>query len=149
MPTGLPTSPPSYQRVLALDYGTVRCGLAWTDALGLTAQPLPALRTSLLWGRLEQLIKEGPVGTLLLGYPLKDDGTPTDATPHVEAFAEQFHKRYPKLTLVLWDEADTSRRAKQALHQAGHKRKQRADKLALNSIAATMLLQDYLSTAER
>lgn len=132
-------------RTLALDYGLKRCGLAWSDPLGLTAQPLPTVDTPALAAELTRRIAEGPVSTLVLGWPRRLDGADTDLTPHVAALEAQLAAAHPTLRLVRWDERLSSRAASQAIAQAGT-RAQRRDKRLVDQVAAVMILQDYLAS---
>ena len=132
-------------RVLAIDWGAKRCGLAWTDPLGLSTNPLPGVAPSALLATLDGLVQTGPVGTLVLGHPRNLDGSPTDATGPVEALYAQLRTLYPTLSVVLLDERLTSRRAQQVLHESGLGRKRRQDKARLDALSAVLLLQTYLA----
>ncbi|MFW5659162.1 MAG: Holliday junction resolvase RuvX [Bacteroidota bacterium] len=131
-------------RILAIDYGTKRTGLAWTDPLGMFATRLEPVDTRELLPTLERYVREGPVGRIILGWPTNFDGSPTHATPHVEAFHQQLLERFPGLEIELFDEQMTTKRARQAMLEGGASRKQRRDKHLINSLSAVILLQDYL-----
>ncbi|MBX3101621.1 MAG: Holliday junction resolvase RuvX [Bacteroidetes bacterium] len=130
-------------RVLAIDYGAKRTGLAWTDPLRMIASPLEACHTTELFPRLETLIAQG-VEEVVLGYPTRLDGRPTDSTTAVEAFAQKLCERWPAIPLHLVDERFSSRLAAQALHQAGATRQQKQNKMLENSVSAAILLQNFL-----
>lgn len=130
-------------RVLAIDYGSKRTGLAWTDPLRMIASPLDACYTTELMSRLEQLVAQG-VTELVLGYPTRLDGRPTHNTEAVETFAAQLRARWPQLPLHLVDERLSSRLAAQALYQAGATRAQKHNKMLENSVSAAILLQNFL-----
>lgn len=132
-------------RTLALDYGLARSGLAWTDPLGLTAQPLPTVPTAQLLDELARRVADGPVHTLVLGWPRRLSGADTDLTPHAAALEQRLRAAFPALTLIRWDERLTSRAASQAIAQAGT-RAQRRDKGLVDQVAAVLILQDYLAS---
>lgn len=133
-------------RVLCIDYGEARCGFAWTDPLGMFASPLGGCARADVWAYAEKLFAQDQVSRLALGYPLKPDGSPTDATPFVEAFQREWEKRYPCVPVVRCDERYTSRDAADAMIQAGVPRKKRRDKLTLDAMSATLILQRYLES---
>jgi putative Holliday junction resolvase len=81
---------------------------------------------------------------VLIGMPLREDGSDTDSTPYVRVFVEDFSKKFPALTVELRDEAYTSKLAMQAMVQAGVKKKQRREKGNLDKLSATIILQEYL-----
>lgn len=127
-------------RILAIDYGLRRTGLAWTDPEKRIALPLSGVETALLWVHLDRLISE--VEKVIIGYPRHMDGGPTDMTAPVESFYQQFQKRYPALSIELVEE----RLSTQA---AGHYVRQmppsvRRDKSITDRVAATILLETYL-----
>jgi putative Holliday junction resolvase len=136
-------------RILAIDYGEKRTGLAWTDPLRLFATALPGIDTNQVPVRLRALVAEGPVDTIVLGLPQRLDGRPTHATAAVHALAQRLHTDYPTLNVMLWDERFTSQMATQTLLEAGVNRKKRADKHTINSLSAVILLQHYLERQNR
>ena len=131
-------------RTLAIDYGTKRTGLAWTDPLGMFATKLDPVPTTELPATLQRIVSEGPVETIVLGWPTNFDDSPTDATPHVERFHRTLLNKYPELQVVLFDEQMTTQRARQVMWQGGASKKQRRDNHLINSVSAVILLQDYL-----
>lgn len=133
-------------RILAIDYGAVRTGFAWTDPLQMIATALPACETSQIWEVLNAWLTTEPIELVVIGMPLRMNNEPTHATPLVEAFAEEFRKKYPNIDFKFWDERFTSKMAQDTMIQAGAKKKQRQDKLTINSVSATILLQNYLAS---
>jgi putative holliday junction resolvase len=139
--------PPSLTRTLAIDWGQKRCGLAWTDPLGLSTNPLDFVPPQLLLPTLQRLVVEGPVGTIVLGYPTRPDGTDTHSTEAVRALAAQLQTTFPGVQLVLQDERFTSREAKSLLIQGGIGRQQRREKGRVDTLSAVLLLQAYLESS--
>lgn len=134
------------KRTVGIDYGEKRCGLARTDALGLMAHYLEPCLTEELFQRLDALLVESPFDRLVLGLPRRFDLRPTHSTAAVEALAEKLRRRYPEAELVLWDERLTSKMARQVLHDSGLSRSRRERKDEINSVSATLILQNYLDS---
>ena len=135
----------SRPRTLCLDLGRKRVGLAVSDELGITAQGLPTLAIRGLDDLLRQLtpiVAEYRIADIVLGLPQKLDGSDTDLTSFVRQAKEKLEARFG-LPVRLYDERLTSKIAQQAVHDMGHKLKGR--KQALDRIAATIILTDYLS----
>lgn len=131
-------------RILAIDYGEKRTGLAWTDPLRMFATSLPGIDTHMLTSKVNTLIAEGPVDTIVVGLPQRLDGRPTHATEAAQQLAQRLQVAHPTVRVVLWDERFTSQMASQTLLEAGVNRKKRADKHTINSLSAVILLQHYL-----
>lgn len=137
-------------RVLAIDYGRARIGLALSDPLGITVRPLPALAnqgTGATMNALERLVVEEQVDRLVLGLPLTLDGKEGPACQEVRRFAEQLVQRFPRLPLEQVDERLTSKHAHALLKGAGLKARRRAE--LADSTAAVLLLQSYLQRSKR
>ncbi len=131
-------------RALAIDYGTVRTGLAVTDPLCIIASPLTTVNTSELWSFLEDYIERESVATVIVGYPTHLNGTPADIVPLIDAFAEKLQARFPSITLIRQDERLTSKMASQAIVHSGLHKKKRADKGLIDRVSATIILQEWL-----
>ena len=131
-------------RILAIDYGTKRTGLAVTDPLQIIASGLDTVPTQDLLDYLDRYFSEEEVTTVVLGEPRHADGNPTKVTPHVIGLKRKLEKLYPELKVVLQDEAFTSFMAKEAILQSGVKRKKRRDKALVDKMAATLILREYL-----
>lgn len=131
-------------RILGIDYGTKRVGLAVTDPLQIIATPLTTVDTPLALDHIAKYIAENEVEKILIGYPTDLQGRPTDATFHVEGFIKALHKRLPQMPVEKWDESYTSRMAMQSLVAGGIKKKQRRDKKLLDQVSAAIILQEYL-----
>lgn len=133
-------------RILAIDYGTKRTGLAVTDPLQIIANGLETVATHQLWDYLERYLTTEQVQTIVIGEPRHADGTPTQIVPHIKGLMRRLEKRFPAIELVLQDERFTSVEAKEALLASGVNRKKRREKGLLDKIAATIILQEYLET---
>ncbi len=133
-------------RILALDYGKKRTGVAATDPLQIIATAVDTVDTGELIGWLKKYIAAEPVEMIVIGYPLNFDDTPTDATPLVEKFIGKFKNVFPDMPVVTWDERMTSKMASQAIAEMGLKKKIRERKELVDSIAAVIILREYLES---
>lgn len=136
-------------RVLAIDYGLKRSGLAVTDPACLIASALETVETSALFPYLKRFVTTEAVEGFVVGLPVGLDGRETDATPHVRAFIARLHRDFPGLWVETVDERFTSRIAQQTLVTSGKGRKARQDKGALDRISATLILQSWLDRRGR
>lgn len=133
-------------RILALDYGKKRTGVAATDPLQIIATAVDTVDTGELIGWLKKYIAAEPVERIVIGYPLNFDDTPTDATPLVEKFIIKFKNVFPDMPVDTWDERMTSKMASQAIAEMGLKKKIRERKELVDSIAAVIILREYLES---
>ena len=131
-------------RILAIDYGLKRTGLAVTDPLQLIATGLPTIDTTRLMPFLRDYLAREQVDTLVIGDPRNLDGSDTDATPRVQHFIQAFQKIFPAVAVVRVDERYSSKMARQAMLEMGLKKSQRREKGRVDEIAASLLLQEYL-----
>lgn len=133
-------------RILAIDFGKKRTGLAVTDPLQIIASGLETVDSNELIGYLKKYFAAEQVDKVLIGYPLNWDDTPTDATPLVDKFLKQFQHVFPNMLFELCDERFTSKMATDAMLQMGLKKKARANKALIDEISATIILQEYLQS---
>lgn len=133
-------------RILALDYGKKRTGVAVTDPLQIIATAVDTVDSNELIGWLKKYMQQEQVELLVIGYPLALDGSPTDATPLVEKFIGKFANVFPQLPVVKVDERFSSKMASQSIAEMGLKKKQREDKSLIDAVSAVILLRDYLET---
>lgn len=133
-------------RILCIDYGAKRTGLAVTDPLRIIARGLTALDTKDLFPFLKKYLKEEEVELILIGDPKNLDDTDTHATSLVNQFIKKLQKEFPSTPVERVDERYTSKMAVQAMLQMGMKKKDRRDKKNTDEIAATIMLQEYLNT---
>ncbi|MDX1907643.1 MAG: Holliday junction resolvase RuvX [Bacteroidia bacterium] len=133
-------------RILAIDYGQKRTGLAWTDPLRIIATGLETLDTSQLETRLAELVRTGPVTEIVLGFPTRTDGTDTHVTQDVRDLGARLAAAWPGVQVHYWDERFSSRQAMEAMIRGGVKKKQRSDKQLINQVSATLILQAFMES---
>lgn len=133
-------------RIISIDYGLRRTGLAWTDPLQIIASGLDTVATSQLMNELKAMVAKEPVEGFLLGWPTRLDGSDTNSTEAVRKFKARLEKTFPKLYVQLWDEQFTSKMAVQAMVAAGVSRKKRREKGSIDRMSATLILQEYLAS---
>lgn len=133
-------------RILALDYGKKRTGIAVSDPLQIIARALETVDSNELIGYLKKYFKEEEVEKVIIGFPLNFDDTPTHATPLVEKFIGKYQHVFPHIPIEKVDERLSSKMASQAISQMGLKKKERENKELIDTVAATILLQDYLES---
>lgn len=136
-------------RLLAIDYGTKRVGLAVTDPLALVGTPLATVGTAALFDFLREYCVRESVGLFLLGYPLTLRGEENAWTREVKRIKNRLHAEFPNQPVYLLDERMSSKMASRTLHSLGLSRKQRHNKAHLDSISATILLNNYLQNPHR
>jgi putative Holliday junction resolvase len=131
-------------RILSIDYGSKRTGLAVTDPLKIIASGLTGLHTKDLEIYLTNYFKTEEVELVIIGHPTNWDDSDTHATPLVQAFINRFEKIFPAIPIIKVDERYTSKLASQSMVASGMKKKDRQNKHLVDEIAATIMLQEYL-----
>jgi putative Holliday junction resolvase len=131
-------------RILAIDYGKKRVGIAVTDPMQMIAQPLVTIDTPKIFDFLKDYFSKEKVDTIVLGEPKRLNGLDTDATPLVAAFKTKLWELFPNMPIVMIDERLTSRMAKQTLIDAGYKKIARQNKKLVDTVAAALILQLYM-----
>ena len=131
-------------RILAIDYGTKRTGLAVTDELQIIASGLTTVRTHDLFDYLSQYFLKENVELVVLGEPKQVDGNLSKNEEHIQQFLNRFKKLFPQMPVKRIDERFTSKMAFQTMIDSGLKKKQRQDKALIDEISATIILQTYL-----
>lgn len=131
-------------RILAIDYGTKRTGIAVSDPLRLIAGGLETVATKELERWLEAYFGREEVSTIVLGKPSRMDGTPSDTWRFIEPLAARLRRRYPDKQVVFHDERFTSVLAHRAMLESGIGRMARRDKALVDKISATIILQSYM-----
>jgi putative Holliday junction resolvase len=134
-------------RILAIDYGLKRTGLAVTDPLQIIATGLTTIESKELIPFLKKYFIKETVELILIGEPKNWDNTDTHATPLVEKCIKNLQKNFPAIPIKKVDERYTSKMAKQAMIEMGMKKMERRNKALVDEIAATMMLQEYLRTS--
>ena len=132
-------------RILSIDFGGKRTGLAVTDPLQIIATALETVDTHHLYEFLKKYVVAEQVEKIIIGYPLNLNDTPTHATPLVDAAVKRLNKLFPLVPVEKVDERFSSRRASEAMLEMGMKKKDRRQKGNTDQIAATLLLQEYLN----
>jgi putative Holliday junction resolvase len=133
-------------RILAIDYGKKRTGLAVTDPLQIIANGLTTVNTQELFDYLKAYISKEDVEKIIIGLPYQLDGSPTDATPSVLHCIRRLKNSFPAIPIVPVDEQFSSKMASRAMVEMGMKKKDRQKKELVDEIAATILLQEYMQT---
>jgi putative Holliday junction resolvase len=136
-------------RLLAIDYGTKRTGIAVTDPLQIIASPLQTVPTHELLLFLKDYLTREPVDALVVGMPRQLSGRETDLTPPVRGFINQLRKAFPDMPVHEEDERFTSVMAQRALVEGGMKRKQRQEKGNVDKVSAAIILQSFLQRTTR
>ncbi|MES2881081.1 MAG: Holliday junction resolvase RuvX [Bacteroidota bacterium] len=135
-------------RIISIDYGGKRCGVAVTDPLQMIATGLTTVETPRLLNFLKDYFSKEQVELVIIGLPTNLDDSATHATPLVEKFVAAFQKHIPTISIKMIDERFTSKLAAQAIAQMGLKKKDREKKELVDEVAATMMLQEYLENGK-
>lgn len=133
-------------RILAIDYGRKRVGIAVTDPLQIVANRLETVRAHDIFDYLTKYFESEDVESVVIGYPLNMDGNPSEAVIYINPFIKQFVKRFPDMRIVQFDERFTSKMAHQTMRDAGLKKMKRRDKALVDAISATIILQSYMES---
>lgn len=131
---------------MAFDYGTKRIGIAVTDPLQIVATALTTVHPNDIWQFLEEYLKTEQVQTFVVGKPKQMDGTDSQSASHVLGFVRRLRKTYPQINVEELDERFTSKMASAVILESGVKKSKRKDKGIIDTVSATILLQDYLSS---
>lgn len=131
-------------RIIAIDFGKKRTGLAVSDPLQIIATALDTVDSNELIGYLKNYINREPVERIIIGYPLNLDDSPTDATPLVDRFIRKFANVFPDLPVEKTDERMTSKIASREIAAMGLRKKVSERKELIDEVSAVMMLQDYL-----
>ena len=132
-------------RVVALDYGRKRTGIAVTDPLQLIASGLTTMPTHELLDFLKRYLEEEDVVRFIVGEPKQMNNTPSEAEIYIAPFLNRLEKTFPKVPIERQDERFTSKMAFQSMIEGGLKKKQRRNKALIDEISATIILQAYLN----
>jgi putative Holliday junction resolvase len=132
-------------RIISIDYGLKRTGIAVTDPLQIIASALTTIDSARIFTFLEEYLNKEPVELILIGDPHNLDGSPTDLTTDVHRIVGILKKKFPGIPVKTIDERYSSVMASRAMVQMGMKKKNRREKGIVDQIAASMMLQEYLS----
>jgi putative holliday junction resolvase len=136
-------------RILSIDYGLKRTGIAVTDPLQIIASGLTTVESRQLIPFLKDYFSKEQVELIIIGEPKNWDDTDTHATPLVEKCIKDLQKNFPGTPIRKVDERFTSKMAKDSMLEMGLKKKQRQNKALVDEIAATIMLQEYLNSTTR
>jgi putative Holliday junction resolvase len=136
-------------RILAIDYGKKRTGVAVTDPLQIIAGGLATVSTSTLMKWLSDYFQKEQVERVVVGEPRQNDGSPSENHQRVMTFVNNFRNQFPEIPVSLYDERFTSVLAHQTMIDAGLKKKTRQNKALVDEISATIILQSYLQSINR
>jgi putative Holliday junction resolvase len=134
-------------RIMAIDYGLKRTGIAVTDPLQIIATGLTTVESPKLIAFLKEYFRTEAVELILMGEPKNWDDSDTHATPLVRQIVQRLQKEFPAVPLQLVDERNTSKMASRAMVEMGMKKKQRRNKAMVDEIAATIMLQEWMGRA--
>ena len=135
-------------RIMAIDLGRKRCGIAVTDPLQIIANGLTTVASSELVGFVTNYVKAESVETLVIGEPKDMKNNPSDCSKYIEPIVNRLKKLLPEMNIVRYDERFTSAMAHQTMIDAGLKKSKRQDKELVDTIAATIILQSYMRTRD-
>ena len=131
-------------RILALDYGKIRTGIAVTDELQIIASGLTTVDTKKIFSFLTNYLKDENVELFVVGEPKQMNNTASESEQLIKPFVEKLQQTYPKILVKRVDERFTSKMAFQSMIDSGLKKKQRQNKALIDEISATIILQTYL-----
>lgn len=131
-------------RIISVDYGKKRTGLAVTDPLQIIAGGLATVATHELFDYLCQYVEREQVERIVIGEPRQPNGQPSENLERVRQFVNRWRKAMPQIPIEYYDERFTSVLAHQAMLDGGLKKKARQDKALVDEISATIILQDYM-----
>ncbi|CCM10505.1 Putative Holliday junction resolvase [Cardinium endosymbiont cEper1 of Encarsia pergandiella] len=132
-------------RIIAIDYGLKRVGIAVTDPLQIIATPLTTIAAPILFPFLKDYLEQENVVTFVMGMPNYLNGKPSTMGKIIKQIATQLKKAFPAQSFYYQDERFTSKLALQGLYQAGYSKKDRADKSNIDKVSAAILLQSFLN----
>jgi putative Holliday junction resolvase len=136
-------------RILALDYGLKRIGVAVTDPLQIIATGLTTIAEKDIWEFLDEYFSKEKVEKLVIGYPVQLSGKGSESLIAINPFIKKFLIKYPEITIEQADERFTSKLAHRAMLEMGMKKKDRQNKAFADTISATIILQGFLESKKR
>ena len=131
-------------RILAIDYGQKRVGIAVTDPLKIIASGLPTVLSHEVFDFLRKYIQKEPVELFVVGLAKNMDNTESESMVYIKPFVEGLKNKFPDIPVEMYDERFTSKIAFQAMIDGGLSKKSRQNKATIDSVSATILLQDFL-----
>lgn len=131
-------------RILAIDYGQKRCGLAVSDPLKIIANGLTTVASHELFDFISNYMKVESVDTIVIGLPKQTTGAVSESMKYIQPFANRLKNSFPNMPIVWVDERYTSKMAFQTMIDGGLKKSDRRDKALIDQISATIILQTYM-----
>ena len=131
-------------RIIGIDYGKKRTGIAMSDPLMLFASPVETVQTTNIIDYLKKMSLQESIVRFVVGYPMNMDNKPSEAAADVEVFLKQLRKAFPDIPVTLEDERFTSVLAHRSLIDSGVKKMARRDKAAVDKVSAALILQTFL-----
>ena len=133
-------------RLLAIDYGKKRTGIAVSDPMQIIANGLTTVETSALFDFLSDYLKKEPVSVIIVGLPKQMNNEPSENMKRIEPFVNRLRKLYPAISIEYFDERFSSKMAHQTMLEGGLKKKDRQNKALVDEISATIILQGYMES---
>ncbi len=131
-------------RIMGIDFGTKRIGIAITDPLKIFASPLTTVKTGEFDAFISEFLKKESIDEFVIGYPVTMNNKPSESVKHIDPFIKKFEKLFPGIPVHKADERFTSGMALQTMIDGGVKKKDRQDKTLVDKISAAIILQSYL-----
>jgi len=131
-------------RILAIDYGRKRVGIAVTDPLKIIASKLTTVPSDTIWSFLEEYQKKETIECFVVGYPRQMNNEASEAVRYINPFLKKLRQTYPDIPVELADERFTSKMAIRAMIDGGFRKKERQNKANIDAVSATIILQSYL-----
>ena len=132
-------------KVLGIDYGTKRTGIAITDDMQLIASGLTTVTTHRLSDFIEDIVQKEKIECFVVGEAMNLDGSATEITGHINGFVKRLNKKYTLIPVYMIDERFTSKIAKRSIIKSGVKKKIRQNKALVDEVSATIILQSFLN----
>lgn len=133
-------------RILAVDYGKKRTGIAVTDELQIIASPLETIETHKLFDFFRVYFSENNVQEIVVGLPMRMHGEVGELEEDIKIFIKRFKKNFPDIPVFRYNETFTSKMASQAIFDAGIKKKKRQDKSLIDKVSAAIILKSYMDS---
>lgn len=134
-------------RIIGIDYGTKRIGIATTDPLQIIASPLETVPTSQIFDYLTQYFFTEEIECIVVGEPKKLDDTDAEIFPQVKRFVQKLNQLFPNIPIQMQDERYTSREAQRIIINSGIKKMKRRDKALVDKISASIILEEYMKAS--
>jgi putative Holliday junction resolvase len=133
-------------RIVALDFGLKRTGIAITDEMNIIASGLKTIESKVLIDELKTLVSNNNVDTIVIGEPKRLDGTDSHISENVRILFEHLKKTFPTISIVKYDERFTSKMASQTIAMMGFSKSKKQDKSLVDEVSATIILQSYMQS---